>query len=173
MTLKNKIIAGSVLATLALGSIGYFGIKSRKEYLTTEFQRKNTSIVATVLAEEYQNTLSPNPEKHINGLVSEAYSNETVKLDSKYTLKVETDDGRILGVSVIDSMGTINEGAVKKESLDILIKTGSRISFPSGNWNNDNFTSRDRIVRSPSETDFTENTQYGTKRADRITVLSY
>ncbi len=165
MGLKNKVIAGAV--ALAIGVGGYFGISSRNEYLRTEFAKRSQPIVGTVLEEGYQNTLTPNPEW--NGLVS--YSNETVKLESKYTLKIKTDDGRILGVSIIDSRGTKSEGAKKKESLDALIDDGSRISFPAGNWKSDSWIGNERVVRYPAETNFTPDTQHGTKRADRIRIL--
>ena len=165
MRLRNKVIAGAV--SLAIGVCGYLGITSGNEYLRTEFAKRSQPIVGTVLEEGYQNTLTPNPEW--NGLVS--YSNETVKLESKYTLKIKTEDGRILGVSIIDSSGTRNEGAVKKESLDALIDVGSRISFSSGNWKSDSWTGHERVVRDPTETNFTPDTQYGTKRADRIRIL--
>ena len=165
MGLKNKVIAGAI--ALAIGVGGYLGISSINEYLRTEFAKRSQPIVGTVLEERYQNTLTPNPER--NGLVS--YSNETVKLESKYTLKIQTDDGRILGVSVIDSRGTRSDGAVQKESLDALVDVGSRISFPAGNWKSDNWIGDERVVRYPSETNFTPETQYGTKRADRIRIL--
>jgi len=166
LKLKNKIILGAV--ALAVGVGGYFGITSRNEYLRTEFEKRSQPIVGTVLAESYQNTLIPNPE--FNGFVS--YSNETVKLESKYTLKIKTKDGRILGVSINDSRGTRSDGAVKKESLDALIDVGLRISFPSGNWKSDSWIGDHRVVRNPTETNFTPDTQMGTKRVDRITILN-
>lgn len=168
MNLKNKIIAGTV--ALVVGGVGYLGIieiKTYNTYLTKEWEKHQVPIVGTVLKEGYENTLSP--VDRWDGLVS--YSNETIKLDSKYTLKIKTDDGRVLGVSVINSKGTRSEGAVTKESLDILVSVGSRISFPSGNWKSASWVGDERVVRYPSETNFTQDTQKGTKRADRITVL--
>ncbi|PJE81010.1 hypothetical protein COU58_04730 [Candidatus Pacearchaeota archaeon CG10_big_fil_rev_8_21_14_0_10_32_42] len=157
MGLKNKVIAGAV--ALAIGVGGYFGISSRNEYLRTEFAKRSQPIVGTVLEEGYQNTLTPNPEW--NWLVS--YSNETVKLESKYTLKIQTDDGRILGVSIVDG------GNVKKESLDAIIDEGTRISFPAGDWKSPSWIGDNKVAR--EETYFTPDTKVGTKRADRITVL--
>ena len=156
MTIKNKVITGAV--ALAIG-VGYFGIGRINDSLADEFQKRSQPIVGTVLAEGYKNTLTSNPE--FNGLVS--YSNETVKLESKYTLKIRTDDGRILSVSIVDG------GNVKKESLDAIIDEGMRVSFPAGNWKSPSWVASLRVAK--RETYFTPETQVGTKRADRITVL--
>jgi len=79
MTVKNKVIAGAVALAIGVGS--YLGINTRNQNLAEDWVRLNEPIVGTVLAEGYKNTLSPNPE--FKGFMS--YSNETVKLDSKYT----------------------------------------------------------------------------------------
>lgn len=158
MGVKNKVIAGAV--ALAIGVGGYSGIKNENLDLAKQYQEGRKQIVGTVLAESYQNTLSPNPK--FDGLVS--YSNETVKLDSKYTLKIKTDDGRILGVSVIDA------GGIKKESLDALIDEGSRVSFAKGNIRHDNNWSTG-LRTWPGETYFGPNSQTGTKGADEFKVL--
>jgi len=150
MGLKGKVIGGAV--ALAIGVGGYLS----NDFQNERYARSHEPITGTVLTEQYKNQLSPNPE--FNGLVS--YSNEPVKLDSRYTLKIKTDEGKILGVSIIDG------GNVKKESLDALIGEGTRISFPRGR------------VPGPwrpyldEETLFEEDTQVGTKRADRITILN-
>lgn len=157
MGLKNKVIVGAV--ALAIGVGGYFGIGRINDNLADEFQKRNQPIVGTVLAEGYQNTLTSNPE--FDGLVS--YSNETVKLESKYTLKIKTYDGRILGVAIVDG------GNVKKESLDAIIDEGTRVSFPAGDWKSTSWIRDNRKAR--GETYFTPDTKVGTKRADRITVL--
>jgi hypothetical protein len=86
-------------------------------------------------------------------------------LDSKYTLKVKTDDKRILGISVI------NGGNIKKESLDMLIEKGSKISFPVGNIHSVDEGLPVRLIIYPEETYIKKESQTGTKRADRIRVL--
>jgi hypothetical protein len=174
MSLKNKIIGGVV--ALGIATVVYLAgssmINANRKYERL-FEEGKRPIVGTVLAESYQNTLSPVP--NWDGLMS--YSNETVKLDSKYVLKLQTDDGRIIGVSVIDGneFGKYRQGnvgrPVMKEALDAIIKEGTRISFPSGNMRHGNFfvglANRDY----PNETYFTPETQAGNKRADRIKVL--
>jgi hypothetical protein len=165
MNIKNKVISGVVALGIVAGA--YLGISPIDRKYERLFEEGKRPIVGTVLEEGYQNTLSPVP--NWNGLVS--YSNETVKLESKYTLKIQTDDGRIIGVSVID--GDDRYGIpVKKEALDAIIEEGTRISFPSGNMRHGNFfvglANRDY----PNETYFTPETQAGNKRADRIRILS-
>jgi len=88
-------------------------------------------------------------------------SNETIKLQSNYTLKVRTVEGKILGISIIDSPNT------KKESLDILIDKGSKISFPQGNWYE---AVNGKHYKFDNETYFHENTRFGNKRANRIRI---
>ncbi|MBT4166109.1 hypothetical protein HOE04_03665 [archaeon] len=154
----QKLVANTIGPVFILGSMSlvsaFYASPStaglEKESESLDYQIRNRPIVGTVLEESYENTLVPNEE--FDGLVS--YSNETVKLDSKYTLKIETSSGKILGVSIIDG------GNVAKESLDILVEEGSKIRFPREG-------SQDR-----KETYFNENTQMGTKRASRIEILN-
>ena len=178
MKLKHKILGGLVSLGIATGL--YLGISSEDKEYERLFEESKRPIVGIVLEENYQNTLSPVPEKHINGLVSQAYSNETVRLESKYTLKIQTDDGRILGVSIVDGRYNFYGGvSVKKESIDAIIDSAeevgmdnaSRISFPAGNRRHGNWFGggEDRIY--PNETYFTPETQAGNKRADRIKVF--
>lgn len=154
---KDDVIVGAVV--LAIGFFGYFDATRINYNLANALKKSNRPIVGTVLKEVYKNTLTPNPER--NGVVS--YSNETVKLESKYTLKLRTDDGRVLGVSIVDG------GDAKKESLDRIINRGTRVSFPAGNLQNTSWYEDHRVAR--GETYFTRDTQVGTKRADRIRVL--
>jgi len=83
MTIKNKVI--TVVVALAIGIGGYFGysainsaINNENLNLARQYQESEQRITGTVLNEEYKNTLSSVPEKHITGLVSQAYSNPTV-----------------------------------------------------------------------------------------------
>ncbi len=173
MALIEKLIVGVIASGIAIGS--YLGISSVDRKYERLFEEGKRPIVGTVLKESYQNTLSPVPTW--NGAMS--YSNETVKLESKYTLKIQTDDGKIIGVSVIDSDGRYGATLVKKEALDAIISSveevgidnASRISFPSGNWMHGNWFSRTRARNYPNETYFKPETQAGNKRADRIKVL--
>ncbi len=135
------------------------GIQYKQTKHEELYETGQTSIVATVIEETYENKLKSVPKKHIEGIMSEAYSNETVKLDSSYTLKLKTDDGKTLGVSILDGPRT------KKEALDVLVSKGTRIRFPKGNLEKYEF---DPI---PEETYFNNQTQFGNKRADRISVL--
>jgi len=133
----------------------------RDERNISRFAESNIPITGTVLEEVHNNNLNSVPE--YNGLVS--HSNETVSLDSDYTLKIQTDDGRVLGVSVIDG----KETPAKKESLDVLIEEGSRVSFPQGNIVPGYHRNTTTELR--DETYFTAKTQFGNKCADRITIL--
>ena len=162
MTIKNKVIVGAV--TLAIGVGIYLGINAGKTNLAEDWVKQNEPIVGIVLAESYQNTLVSNPK--VNRLIS--YSNETVKLDSKYTLKIKTEDGRTIGVSIINSEPY---GTATKESLDALVEEGTRISFPRGNMRAKNFFVGASHNYDNRETSFQDDTQMGTKRAYRVKVL--
>ena len=175
MTLKDKIkdflpaVTGWSIVGGIIGGF-FFGIPyactSHIRHLAGLYSESQKPIIATVTKEQYENTLSPVPERQIDGLVSQAYSNETVKLNSKYTLKIRREDnGKVLALSVIDG------GNIKKEALDMLIKEGSIIYFPKGN-----LTQPERMMfwkisrRLSGESWITEDTNTGTKRADRIRV---
>jgi len=164
MGLKSKVIGGLVSLGIVAGA--YLGISSVDRKYERLFEEGKRPIVGTVLEESYQNTLSPVP--NWNGFVS--YSNETVKLESKYTLKIQTDDCKIIGVSVIDGDGRYGT-PVKKESIDAIIEKGTRISFPAGNMRHGNWFDGASHRDYPNETHFTPETQAGNKRADRIKVL--
>ena len=176
MKLRNKIIGGIV----ATGFVAYLGISSLDRKYERLFEESKRPIVGTVLERNYQNVLSPVAEKHIDGFVSQAYSNETVKIESNLPLKIQTDDGRILGVSIIDGKYHSQGGvSVKKESINAIIdsaekvgmENASRISFPAGNMRHGNWLVGKTNRKYPNETYFTPETQAGNKRADRIRVL--
>ena len=162
MKTKGKIIVSTIALVTLVAS--YFGITSRNAHLTEDWAKHNEPIVGTVLTESYQNSLVPNPEW--DGLLSKSI--ETVKLDSKYTLKVKTDEGGVISVSILDS-GVY--GTATKESLDALIEDGTRISFPRGNMRAKSLIVGSRHNYDERETNFQNNTQMGTKPAYRITVL--
>jgi hypothetical protein len=102
---RNAFVAGGAVVGLMFGIPIYLSCghiqRQRQEYKRL-YHKSQEPIIGTVLEESYENNLSSVPEKKIDGLLSQAYSNETVKLDSKYTLRVKTDDKRILGISIID-----------------------------------------------------------------------
>jgi len=165
----TDIITGGIIVGLSVGAAGLMYNFTQKSNLEREalsrkanlevYAQSQKPIVGTVLAEKYVNRLSPNPER--SGFLS--YSNETVKLDSTYTLEVKTDSGKLIGLSII------NGGGVKKESLEILIHKGTRISFPRGRISAPAPSYLREEFR--GETTFGINTQVGTKRADRIEIL--
>ncbi|MBW3003947.1 hypothetical protein KY337_05255 [Candidatus Woesearchaeota archaeon] len=121
------------------------------------------------------------PER--SGLFS--YSNETVRLGvSKYVIKLRRDDNKkVIALSIIDN----NDG--QKEALDSLVSSGSRISFPRGNYFDPGKVTKLKhpswaefafgtfpdeeyaIYRDPAQTYFRHNTQIGVKRAELISIL--
>jgi len=160
-----------VIAVISLiGFFGIFGIKSYQEKVREgnkkaeeAWQKSSEPIIAQVLAESYQNTLIPNPKW--DGAFS--YSNETVKLEAKYMLGLETNEGKELGLSVIDSASFSPE---TKEALDAIVHKGTWVCFPKGNLAaRGNWDSQIKFNR---ETYVAENTQMVTKWAFRIKVLN-
>lgn len=145
------VVSGIILAGVLLGKQWD---KESKE-ADRAYRISQRPIVAEVLSESYENSLRAVPESA--GLVS--YSNPTVTLDSKYTLKCRAEDGHIFGLTVLDG------GTVTKESLDQLIGKGSEILFPQGNLRGSDWAYLE-------ETYFKPGIQAGSKRADRIKVLS-
>lgn len=165
MGLKSKIIG--TIAGLSLSSVLGFGLyglhqncQRNSQEAMERFRDGQVPIIAEVLTESYENHLSP--VKKWNGAFS--YSNPTVKLDSKYTLKCKTKSGHHFGLSVVDG------GSVTKESLDQLIDVGSRIYFPRGNFSQE--PNGPWLPEYREETCFKQDTQAGSKRADRIRVLN-
>jgi len=140
---RRKLVRGAFVATslttgiVLSGLMVYMGAQKKEDLI-----KSNEPIIGTVLEESYKGNLE-------NG--------------STYTLKVKADDGRIMGVSIIDG-AYYSSGSVKKESLDAIVDVGSRISFPKGNMRNQG--NADYM-----ETVFENDTRMGTKRAYRVTVL--
>lgn len=176
MEKRNKTVKRKIdwtIPSFVVGMFGFFGLmgysmqscnnKSEKEW-EERFKKSNVQIETTVLDKFYENRLEPVPEKYIDGLLSQAYSNETVKLESKCILKCRTDNGKEIAISVINGPNT------PKESLDILVNKGSRISFPKGNIHPSSKYAHN-YERLEKETYFTDSTQFGSKRADRIKIL--
>jgi hypothetical protein len=157
-------LMGGVLVSVLVGmpTIFYSQYSNESKKREYRYELGLKPIRGEVLEERYENTLSSVPEKHIEGLVSQAHSNETVKLESKYTLKIQTQDGRTLGVSIFDGPYT------KKEALDILIDKGSWISFPRGDMYES--TGKYNYDYVEGETFYDDNTRFGNKRADRIEI---
>jgi len=131
---KKKCIA--IARSLALGAVGYFLAREYKNDYHRKWYESERRIVGTVLDSTYTN--------------------------NTYSLRLLTEDGKILGLSVIDG------SSVKKEALEKIVTEGSVVSFPVGNyigwklfWG--------QIDR--NETYFNENTEIGTKRADRLEII--
>lgn len=165
----GPLIMGGILSGLGIlfYSLHQSSIKNEEER-ERAYQQSQEQIRGEVIEERYENTLESVPEKHMSGFLSQAYSNETVKVESTYTLRVRTDDGRELGVSVFDGPNA------KKESLDVLLDEGSRISFPRGNLEKYKYHASDKRIRQGpihNEKWFTPSTKFGNKRADRITLI--
>jgi len=164
MGLIKKVIGLGIVGALTVG--GWSKLDSYDGKLKERYAQSCRPIVGEVIEEKYINprTLLKNPE--YDGLVS--HSNETVKLGrSIYILKIKTDGGKLISVSVMDN------GDGKKEALDQLIEVGSRVSFPRGNllggpWESF-FPNGDGVDE--AQTYFHERTQVGTRRAGWISVL--
>ncbi len=161
-------IGGILSVMLFFGSVGggvsylsYMGIEAQKQKKAEAFEKGQKPIVGEVVDEVYEKRLEKVPEVYKRGLVSQAYSSETVKLDSKYILKHRTLKDREISVSVLDSEDK------DKESLDILVDAGSVVSFPRGNIEK----SGDSYSTINKETYFKEGTQFGNKRVGRIKIL--
>jgi hypothetical protein len=94
-------------------------------------------------------------------VLEETYAINSSEIDSKYTLKIRTDDGRrTLGVSILDGHDT------RKESLDAILDPGMRVCFPRGNLTPEGYVDE-------FETYFNDNSLIGSKRVDRITIMDY
>jgi hypothetical protein len=158
------ILSVLAISTVVVGGVSYCGhkmVEAQKQKKAEAFEKSQKPIVGEVVDKVYERKLEKVPEVYKRGLVSQAYSGETVKLDSKYILKLRTLKDREIGVSVLDSQDK------DKESLGILVDIGSVVSFPRGNIGK----SGDCYSTINKETYFKESTQFGNKRVDRIEVL--
>jgi hypothetical protein len=176
---RDDLQAGKeVLVLAAIGFVGFATFSIPSDIIRARNNRQsNQPIFATVLEDVYK-TYSGEEQRTATssglgvsvpisgdaskmGLVgvggSTRYSVPVVK--SEYNLRVKTDEGRDLVISIFDSE------SVKKESLDMLISPGTKISFPTGNRGVYSFE-RDK------ETDFSSGARVGSKRADRIKILN-
>ena len=143
---KSKLIGLGLLVGAGLGI--YSCINNRIQYLDKEYQLHNQEIIGTVL--------------------------EETRTPSAYAVKVKIEGNREIALSIIDGTPQIY-GNIKKESLDLLIESGTQISFPRGNmWRknfnvvqsqlcNNNYNTRENFV--------SEDTMVVTRVADRIKVL--
>lgn len=174
-----KLLVQSTLFTGAIAACagGIFSIikcSDRRQEEAIEqrrviYEKSQEPIECEVINVKYENRLVGVPERRESGWVSEAYSNETVRLDSKCTLTCKPEDrDSPLGISLLDGLNT------DKESLLALINEegGTWISFPRGNLELYKYDPKSMYARSiVGETYFKPETQFGNKRADRITVL--
>jgi len=147
---KHKYGAYATITTLTTAAIwGYLLIpdllEANRRYEGL-FEESNKPIVGTVLTE--------------------------TRGDGVYSLKIKTDKGKILGVSILDGIDDGSGGyPIRKEALDEIVDVGMRICFPKGNMRHGNLYVGAAYRTYQNETNFTLETHAGNKRADRITVL--
>jgi len=149
MRLQNSLY---ILAPIILCSCIIVPASIRYRQNTEDWEQSSqTPVVATVIDNPYKDSLPPleKPEGEAGC--------------SNYPLKLKTDEGKLVGLSVISG------GNFKKEALTQLIEDCSRISFPPSNFiRKPTFFSYNKVY---GETVFTSESQIATKRADRIKVL--
>jgi hypothetical protein len=136
--------------------------KQIEDYKVERHIELNTYITGVVLAEDYTQEITKNPEH--NGLFE--HSNPTMTLgEDFYSIKIKTFENEIYSINILNGQN----GATKK-ALNLLIDEGDTISFKA--------TNRDIEVKSiwdkVEETNFYKNPkqQTGSKYASRINVIS-
>lgn len=146
------------MVILSIGAL--WGIMNEPEWRRgKEYERMSGNIQGTVIKEEYTPCII---QSNSNPKSTKLNSKDTLRIDSKYTLKIKTEEGDTLAVSVVDGPST------KKESLDALVNVGSIISFPKTSlvkWGSL------RYERLTNEDTFFDYTTHGSKRANRIKLL--
>ena len=151
---------------------------------TAETERLKSSqerVFATVLCENYTEgrSLLAVPEYDADGFVSQAHSNETVKLGpSTYVIVVQPYDGPLhhheLSISIVD------DGDGEKEALEALVVgveevgegNATNISFQKGNLfeRAQNDVGAVEIGTDAKQTYFRHHTRFGVKRAGWIRI---
>ncbi|USN45305.1 MAG: hypothetical protein H6502_04590 [Candidatus Woesearchaeota archaeon] len=174
-------------AAFGIPSVVFIGGLFALSYQITQTNERETlqalgesdaRIRAVVLSEDYKNKLSSVPERYISGFVSQAYSNETVKLDSPLTTRVEILDGAgVLPPGLEFGLSIIDGGSIKTDALELLIHPADEVgradatvlSFPVGNVVGSCQAFCSTILRYDKNETYIGNTsQVATKRADRI-----
>ncbi|MCA9459979.1 MAG: hypothetical protein KC550_05520 [Nanoarchaeota archaeon] len=168
MKMSKLKLTGIVGSLITASYIGFSIMEADRKYERL-FEEGKREIVGTVLGESYATVLSLDSEGN-----EVKYTEKTVKFDNLYVLKIRTDEGKIMAISIFDEDDFRNIEAripITKESLDDKINVGDRISFPAGNMKHSDlfFNSTDRKYL--NETYFTPQVRAGNKRADRIRVL--
>lgn len=176
--IKGTPVQQEIYANMQKRFDGKFA-KSEEPIVLTVAEEK----IGTVSVKEYKSVRTTGYHHGVFGsspvVTSASVPIEKAKL--AYTIVGETDEGKPLSVSVK------SRGNSTKEALEGLVKVGSRISFPRGNWIKggdpkhesywlSNVTKWNNDLRPhgydlENETYFDEDTQFGSKFADRITVL--
>ncbi len=150
----RKIIAGLSLLIIPY-ACGYSNFKKREKIIEIEIKKElGKSIEGIVIAEERSQEIKSNPG--YDGVF--AKTNPTMSLGEKfYVIKLKTPEGKIYGINVLDGLNYAT-----KEGLDLLITSGTKISFPAS----DLYTIR-------YETNFYRNPEQcvGSKHASRIKIL--
>lgn len=151
------------------------GYNSEVAFTTSEYSKSTNQISATVLAEidgsstRLDERDQPASLGRLVNTVKGYRSTYFVEVrEEEYILKVHTDDGRDLFISVADSP------RMSKSGLDLMVNKGSKISFVEGNLQmQSDLIGPTYAARILNETDFSRpGTHYGRKRADRIRVLN-
>ena len=154
------------LATILAGSMLFAGCdrlsKEEKKYISDS----NKSIICTILDETYiASGLRKVDEVHRQGLLSEAYSGPSLTTkESIYLLKLESPEGNIFALNVLDSHRT------PKETIDLMFNKGDKISFRWGNnWIYEGGLGNKYVESDPAETGYYKEGDLSvTRRADAI-----
>lgn len=168
---KLKYAAIAVGVCGSVYGLAFLGTQAGRDYAQL-YAESQMPITGTVLAARYRSdvvSVLANPDNS---------SSASVMSKSTLTLNVRTDDGLTLAVVVTDTSGSrnsVDNNNAKIDGLAAIVREGSRVSFPIGNIAEP--VSRDFSIFGetsypiPGETWFGRDTPFGTKRADRITVL--
>ena len=160
---QMKLIGTAIVMMLAVViALGVYTHEQAAELRANEARRSEQPVVVSILEKpEFKKDRLAKVQEY-EGVFS--YSNETIKLDSALTLKVLTDSGQVMGLSIKDG------GTSTKEALWMLIKDNwqsCRLQFPTGNLQiREGFN---QVLR--QETWVTPETQTATKLAHRVKVL--
>ena len=154
---RNGHRAGLIALYGSLGPIIVLGIGvyAHNIYASSQLQKSNKPVIATVIQETYQ--------KPLPMWATKCGLSQNTRQESQYLLKIKTAEGRFADLYVVDGENRT------KESLDAIVNQGSEISFPEGYWE---MSDKGDPMVIAEETWFESETQAGSKRADRIEVLN-
>ena len=125
-------------------------------------------ITAGVLYGGYK-AVRPSVERSIkeNSKLVNATVLEESRVNNDYALKLQTDDGKIMALTLKRTNCDSDDG-VEPAALDLLIEKGTRISFPQGR----NYTDYGFFLKyCDHESSFDENARTATRIPSRIKIL--